>query len=107
MTLDSKYGIIHPDLKSTTPLRGADDGKGKRFVSLAVFYLAERIDTMIEDCMLHREPGTFSLRAYIDRLRELRKKLDAARTPEEIDKIKAELDECHRDFFIRKAGVKE
>ena len=55
---------------------------------------------MIEDAMLRHDPkhGYEELRAYIKRCRELRKKMEDAKTPEEVAEIEAELEEQHRAF---------
>lgn len=68
-------------------------------VSLAVFHF-EGVDNVIEDAMLHHEPRRTSkaLRTFVKRCRELRVKLDKAKTPEEIKAIEAELDACKREF---------
>ena len=48
---------------------------------------------MIETAVLNYDRKTEELREFVKRVRELRKRLDAATDPEEIDHISAELDE--------------
>ena len=50
--------------------------------------------------MLHHEPRQIddAIRTYINRCRELRLKLGKAQTPEEVEAIRRELDECRNAF---------
>lgn len=72
-------------------------------VPRAVF-LYERVIVMIEDAMVHYGPkGNFrALGAYLQRCKELREKLANAETPEEVDAIERELEECRKRYMESK-----
>lgn len=53
----------------------------------------------IEDAMVHHERRSLDdFKAYFDRCKELRAKLAAAQTPEEVSEIEAELEKEKRAF---------